>query len=274
MARKGKILVVGGQPKNWRDLLQEPRMIFWSNDEADRKTSIPAGVVQVIASRFVSHTPWDKVKEIARKQGVCFSVQLMGPGEIKQLLQAFKTPKVVKPPRVATLPAELLRRMREEERVMPAVIKPSLPAEQPGAPKPQKGEVSKLIRAEANFDASSHVEEVKRLQALAQSRGLSSIGIENAYYRIRAEKYGRLKPQKEGARTEKVKIRAKKSSSAQYLREHAETLALHVLEVVTEVEKLSAGVAALRTRNRELETELKRLRGIERIIQAVEKSRK
>lgn len=112
------------------------------------------------------------------------------------------------------------------------------------------------------------------MQALAQSRGLSSIGIENAYYRIRAEKYGRLKPQKEGARTEKVKIRAKKSSSAQYLREHAETLALHVLEVVTEVEKLSAGVAALRTRNRELETELKRLRGIERIIQAVEKSRK
>lgn len=58
-----KVLVMGVLSGNLGDALEShPRVLWWSGDEATRKTGFPAGVGRVFVTKFLSHATFDKAR--------------------------------------------------------------------------------------------------------------------------------------------------------------------------------------------------------------------
>lgn len=93
VANGGKILIVGGMPKNWQEYRNHPQLEFWSGEAAEiesivktrAQNGIPTNVKAVIVSRFIPHSVQDKLLPEARKKGITYFPQ-QTDGDISKLL--------------------------------------------------------------------------------------------------------------------------------------------------------------------------------------------
>lgn len=93
VADGGKILVVGGMPKNWQEYRNHPQLEFWSGEAGEilgvvkskTQNGIPANVKGIIVSRFIPHSVQDLLLPEARKRKIVYFPQ-KNDGEITKLL--------------------------------------------------------------------------------------------------------------------------------------------------------------------------------------------
>ena len=94
----GKVLVVGGYNKSWREYRNHPQLEFWTGDDSTKiyervKRGIyPEPLKAVLVSRFISHNCLNPIlAEARRKQAVIFAP--LADGQLRKKLEEIVGPK-------------------------------------------------------------------------------------------------------------------------------------------------------------------------------------
>lgn len=82
-----KVLVVGCMARNFGEPWAScPKLEFWSGDEAEGK-EVPKSVRLVLATRFMSHASYRRLRAGSGRHAYVFNPQALGTGMIKAMLQ-------------------------------------------------------------------------------------------------------------------------------------------------------------------------------------------
>lgn len=166
IANGGKVLVVGGYDKSFREYRDHPQLVFWTGDDVVNKyarTDLPPNTKGVIVSRFTPHTLLHKVMKQARdKRATIFAP--LADGEVKKKLDE-----------IITIPKGLEKKMipttiEPEEKTEPKVMKP---ASENKLRKPAKGEIAAFVRRVHRPDTDS-AGETTRILELMRSEGIEA----------------------------------------------------------------------------------------------------
>ena len=250
--RRGHILVVGGLPRDWAELWRDPKVIFWSDQDGERKSDIPGSVFQVYFAKYLSHPIVERVKKMAKRQGIAFSVQLMEIGQIKNLILAYRRPIKPAPATVpittAVLPARLVAAIPKEVRMTPATAS----ATKHGKDKYTKLGLQQLWKFAATLDnaALSCQASAKAILGKVHETGYKDATLGGLAQAIRkARQAAGVVTAKPAKKTTRKSVRQRKrvlkqeaaqKDSAVFLAENIELIATATLEVLEENKRLRA----------------------------------
>ena len=151
------------------------RVIFWSEDEMNRKDSIPVGIKGVLFCRHLNHAEKGRIETLAKKNGIVFTKFFARSIELKSFLEM--SVLVIKTVVVGGIsPANDAVSTSEGSSVPVVELR-----------KPKIGEVSEFIMQHADFETKHSTLEINRIFDLATKAGLKTTNgyIEVAFYRLR-----------------------------------------------------------------------------------------
>jgi len=226
LSPNGQILVVGGNPKNFKEELRiDSRLIFWNFTDhrqlGDKK--IPQRTEAIFLCNCVRGSLLRRIERMAEEKAVSFVQPCKDSEEIYGLLE----------------------QCLSQQQTVPTVIeKEKMEEKIPEKKKPVMGAVTKFIRENADFSTKTPKDEIKRLYEAALSQGIQTTlnSVNHMFYREKKKvNLSSLKPETGGS----IKV-------LEDFLNMTGLIAVAVSDIIEENKKLTAQVGKLQQETRTL----------------------